>query len=159
MLDSRSVYKSVVLDQVESSEPRLKDLSNSICEMWSPMKRSRIYEPDIRERLMEAERRSFEEEKMTILEEMKRLKKELEKAKAKINCEESEMNEFYQKNIKKLEEILERERKHSKLLNGVIARMREEMESKDKILKYVVSSKNVDKQTVLKMAKTMKLKL
>ena len=108
MLDSRSVYKSVVLDKVESSEPRLKDLSNSICEMWSPMKRSRIYEPDIRERLMEAERRSFEEEKMTILEEMKRLKKELEKAKAKINCEESEMNEFYQKNIKKLEEILER---------------------------------------------------
>ena len=34
------------------------------------------------------------------------------------------MREFYENNMKKLEEILERERKHTKLLNGVITRMR-----------------------------------
>lgn len=102
MLDSRSIYKSVVFEQIESSEPQLKDLSNSIYEMWSPMKRSRIYEPDTREKLIEAQRQSFEEEKMKIIEEMKKLKKELEQAKAKINCEESEMNEFYEKNMRKL---------------------------------------------------------
>lgn len=61
--------------------------------------------------------------------------------------------------MKKLEEILERERKHTKLLNGVIVRMRSEMESKDKILRYVVDTKNTDSSTIQRMAKNMKVKI
>ena len=80
----------------------------------------------------------------------------MDKAEQRTEMKAQEIREEYEAHIKKLEEILERERKNCRMLNGVINRIRNEVNTKDAALKNVMNLKTLDKASFDKLIKGLK---
>lgn len=54
---------------------------------------------------------------------------------------------------------MERERKHTKMLNGVISRLRIEIEAKDNLIRSMMGLKSNEKGAIEKLMKQFKIKI